>query len=95
MRRMPVRYIKQKHTLTCAVCGGPPSLENPLQHSHIIGFNIGVRKFALTPDFLDSSNNIKSAHRKICNRALEKPEALVKAYLEDIGLDLPSWLLVE
>lgn len=71
VRRMPVRYIRKSHATVCEVCGLPPSKDNPLQHSHIIGFKLGVLDLALTPDFLDSHDNIISAHKRGCNSQAE------------------------
>ena len=71
LRRMPVRYIKRHHSATCHLCGLPSEEGNPLQHSHLIPFNSGVKKYKLTPDFLDSEHNIVSAHRSGCNKGVE------------------------
>jgi len=71
MRRMPVRYIVKRHSRVCVHCGEPGSEDNPLQHSHMIPFGIGIKQFKLTPEYLDSSSNIVSAHRRICNKAVE------------------------
>ena len=71
LRRLPVRYIRRKHTELCHRCGLPASPDNPLQHSHLIPFVSGIRTHRLTPDFLDSEHNIVSAHRKVCNKGVE------------------------
>lgn len=81
-RRMPVRYIRRKHTAVCYNCGLPSTADNPFQHAHLIPFNSGIKRFRLTPDFLDSPKNIVSAHRKICNKAVELSEDEI---LEFIG----------
>ncbi len=91
-RRMPVRYIKKTHDNCCAVCGKPGTADNPLQHSHRIGFNVGIKKFGLTPDFLDSHNNILSAHRKSCNQAVEMSEQQVLEFIKELGYELPAYL---
>ena len=92
MRRMPVRFIKKAHSGVCVVCGKPAEQGNPLEHSHLIGFSVGVKKFALSPDFLDSDSNIKSAHKRGCNAALELKTARVADYLKSQGHILPYWL---
>lgn len=81
LRRMPVRYIKRQHSTTCHLCGLPPEEGNPLQHSHLIPFNLGVKKYRLTPDFLDSEHNIVSAHRSVCNKGVELAPEAVEALL--------------
>lgn len=92
LRRMPVRYIKKKHSPVCDVCGLPPFADNPLQHSHRIGFNVGIRKLGLTPDFLDSDQNIVSAHRKVCNASAEMSHAKALQWLEGVG-ELPTYVV--
>jgi len=92
LRRMPVRYIRKKHDAVCAVCGLPPTADNPLQHSHRIGFHQGIKRFGLTPDYLDGHENIRSAHRRACNAETEMSDAEVLTYLHSLGLALPSYL---
>lgn len=70
-RRKPVRYIRRNHGAKCAVCGNPASPDNPFQHAHQIGFKIGVIYLGLTPDYVDSKENIVTAHRRSCNQAAE------------------------
>ena len=84
MRRMPVRYITKHHSSVCVHCGEPGSSDNPLQHSHIIPFGLGVREFKLTPEYLDSSSNIVSAHRRICNKAVELSRADIQALVSGL-----------
>lgn len=92
MRRMPVRYIRKPHVELCIVCGKPPEKDNPLQHSHIIGFNVGIRKFGLTPTFLDDPSNIQSAHRKHCNAVSELPVDRIGERLRSLGYSShPEW----
>lgn len=85
MRRLPVRYIRGKHSDVCHHCGLPATDSNPMQHCHLIPFVIGIRQYRLTPDFLDSGDNIVSAHRKGCNKAVELSEAGVREYLARCG----------
>ena len=70
-RRLPVRFIKKKKPSNCEVCFELPTDENGLQNSHIIGFNLGLIDLGLTPQYLDNDENIKCAHRKICNASVE------------------------
>ena len=93
LRRMPVRYIRKKHAPVCAVCGLPGTTDNPLQHSHLIGFHRGITRFGLTPDYLDGHNNIVSAHRTTCNAKAEMSDAEVLTHLEGLGLTLPAYLV--
>lgn len=71
MRRMPVRYIKHPMGRLCSVCGLPATDANPLQRAHLIPFSIGIRKYRLTPDYLDRAENIVTAHRMECNKLAE------------------------
>jgi hypothetical protein len=92
-RRKPVRYIKKTHSATCSICGEAETLANPLEHSHKIGFEIGVICLGLTPDYLDSPQNIASAHKKKCNRATElSMEAAMKQLVKSGVEQLPSYL---
>lgn len=81
MRRMPVRYVKHKKALVCCVCGLPGTATNPLENAHRIPFCLGVRKFKLTPDYLDSTENIVTAHRAVCNKACEMSAHEITAHL--------------
>src|SRR5437588_913215 len=67
-RRKPVRYIRRPRAARCKVCGKTGTSDNPLQSVHIIGFDMGVIDLALTPDFLDSDENIITAHQRKCNK---------------------------
>lgn len=71
LRRKPVRYIKKEKAAICEVCGEPPNGEDTLQNAHKIGFDLGVIRLALTPEFLDKHENISTAHKKKCNRKVE------------------------
>lgn len=73
MKRKPVRYIRRPKEKICSICELPESLDNPLQNCHVIGFDIGIKYFGLTPDYLDSPQNIVTAHRKQCNKKAELP----------------------
>jgi len=81
LRRMPVRFIRKSHSDTCHLCNLPGTPDNPLQHSHLIGFAVGIRKYGLTPDFLDSPTNIVSAHRRTCNKSVELTDTEIEAML--------------
>ncbi len=74
MRRMPVRYVKHKKAALCCVCGLPGTATNPLENAHRVPFGVGVRRFRLTPDYLDSAENIVTAHKARCNKACELSE---------------------
>jgi len=100
IRRMPVRYIKKKKTELCQICGKPSSKDNPFESSHIIGFKVGIVFFGLTPDFLDSDENIVSAHKRLCNSKAEKSIQDVCERLKSLGINklpnfLPSEILAE
>ena len=71
LRRMPVRFVRHKKEEVCSVCGEPEKEDNRFENSHVIPFRIGVVALALTPDFLDEKENIRTAHKRKCNRAVE------------------------
>lgn len=93
LRRMPVRYIRRTHANVCAVCGQAASEGRPLEHSHRIGFHQGVTQLGLTPDWLDSHDNIVSAHRGSCNTKAELTLQAAMTVLREKGVTrLPAWL---
>ncbi len=93
IKRMPVRYIKKKKKQICEVCFQPPTKDNPLESSHIIGFKIGIVNFALTPDFLDKDQNIYSAHKRKCNKKVELDLVGTCLRLKELGIKfLPNFL---
>lgn len=66
---------------------------NGFQNAHIIGFNIGVIDLGLTPEFLDSDDNIVTAHRIACNKATELDLRGSIGRLRSIGVrELPHFL---
>lgn len=73
LRRPPVRYSARGVTKddVCCLCGKEGSNENPLQIAHKIPFIKGVKQFKLTPDYLDSKENLVTAHRSGCNKKCE------------------------
>lgn len=92
-RRKPVRYIRTAKSGTCAICPDPVSAENPLQSAHIIGFHVGVIELGLTPEFLDSAENIVIAHRRTCNRQSELDLEASMERLRGLGVrELPKFL---
>lgn len=92
-RRKPVRYIRKKKTQQCEVCGKPETIDNPFQNAHLIGFDVGVIDLALTPDYLDSDENIVTAHRKTCNRTSELDLLRSMRRLKTLGIkELPGFL---
>jgi hypothetical protein len=93
LRRKPVRYIRKKKREVCEVCGHAGSPDNPLQHAHIISFDVGVIELALTPDYLDQDTNIRTAHRTVCNQnsELNLRDSMIR--LRAMGIrDLPEFL---
>lgn len=92
-RRKPVRYIRKDKEPVCRICGEPAAPENPFQHAHIVGFDIGVIDLALTPDFLDSNANIVTAHRTSCNKETELDLHGSMSHLRSLGVtELPKFL---
>lgn len=94
-RRKPVRYIRRPRARVCQLCGLSGSPENPLQSAHIIGFDVGVIDLGLTPEFLDSENNIVTACRRKCNKQSELDLMASMTRLRDLGVhELPPYLPV-
>jgi hypothetical protein len=92
-RRKPVRYIRKPKKGKCEVCGRPGTADNPLQNAHRIGFDVGVIDLALTPEYLDSDENIVTAHRTTCNRTSELDLAGSMKRLNGLGVrELPAFL---
>ena len=92
-RRKPVRYIRRPKATQCEVCPEPASVENPLQSAHIIGFDVGVIELGLTPEFLDSRDNIVTAHRRTCNKQAEMNLHDSMLRLRKLGVkELPNYL---
>lgn len=92
-RRAPVRYIKRVHAPLCFVCELPASAQAPFQHAHRIGFKMGVLVLGLTPDFVDSSFNIVTAHRRRCNGEAELCLEEAIRWLKQQGVPrLPTYL---
>ena len=92
-RRKPVRYPPKAKMPVCGLCGKPGSIENPLQNAHIIGFDVGVIDLGLTPGFLDSDENIKTAHRSTCNKQTELDLQGSMDRLRELGeKELPQYL---
>ena len=77
MRRMPVRYIRHKISNVCAICGKEATNDNPLEKAHLIPFNLGIKKYRLTPDFLDRKENM-SQHTE--ERATSSQSFRMKRY---------------
>lgn len=93
LRRKPVRYVRGVRDATCTICGKPAMDDNPLQHSHRIGFDMGVIELALTPDFLDGPENIATAHRRKCNQLVELSLSQAISRLRELGVQsLPEFL---
>lgn len=92
-RRKPVRYVRHPKNPKCHVCGEAHGDENPMENAHLIGFDLGIVDLALTPDFLDSTANIVSAHKLKCNKASELNLKDSMRYLRTIGIsELPAFL---
>ena len=92
-RRKPVRYIRRPKATKCAWCSLPGCPENPLQCAHVIGFDMGVMDLGLTPEFLDSKDNIVTAHRRTCNKQSELSLQGSIDRLRKLGvIELPKYL---
>lgn len=91
LRRRPVRYVRKviPASDSCSVCGEVGSVENPLQVAHIVPFGLGVVHFKLTPEWLDSAENLRWAHRRACNKEAELSLDEAQALLTERGI-LPA-----
>lgn len=91
LRRMPVRYSRAQFIaavgppVVCVACGEPSADGNPLQACHRVPFGEGVRRWRLTPDWLDRPDNLCWAHQKVCNKKVELSPAEVADLLEELG----------
>lgn len=92
-RRKPVRYIKFKKDYICKICNLYAQDKNKLQNAHIIGFSLGIIQLGLTPEFLDSSKNIVTAHKTTCNKMCELNlyDSIQRLYTLDI-INIPQYL---
>lgn len=92
-RRKPVRYIRKELDDICSVCGLPPDADNPFQNAHRIGFEAGIIFLGLTPEYVDSHENIVTSHRIKCNNASELDLTEVMRLLKERGIkSLPTYL---
>jgi hypothetical protein len=78
-RRAPVRFHHAEHPALCGVCGTPGS--SPRQWAHKIPFTPGVQTYGFTPDYLDRPDNLVSACRVGCNKAVEWNDAEILAHI--------------
>ena len=81
-RRMPVRYAARNmgpKPEVCRVCGQPETRVNPFQAAHRVPFNAGILQYRLTPDWLDSRENLVWVHRRVCNKRVEMSAAQIEA----------------
>ena len=86
-RRPPVRYTLQQYgniprpsTCDYESCSVPRSTKKRITLAHGIGFQFGIAELGLTPDWLDSNDNLVGwAHEGICNKRLGVPEELEAA----------------
>ena len=92
LRRMPVRYVnnKLKGVDVCYVCGDIAQENNPLQAAHRIPFAVGIIKYRLTPEWLDSTHNLVKAHRKRCNKLAELSEDDIPSLVYPVSNNLLS-----
>lgn len=92
-RRKPVRYIRRSYAANCGVCGKNAFASNPLQHAHVISFDMWILLFGLTPEYLDADSNIVTAHRQGCNTKTELGYSAVLHLLFARGINaLPDYL---
>ncbi len=94
LRNCPVRYTdRQLLKPTCSHCAEAGN-RSTLQLAHVIPFKNGVQFLALTPDFLNGSDNLVSAHRGRCNRGAELGLEESLRRLRSLGVTaLPDFLL--
>src|SRR5437867_398338 len=86
-RRPPIRYslsqyrnIPRPTSCDYQHCPVPAKSTKRITLAHGIGFQFGIAKLGLTPDWLDSNDNLVGwAHEGICNKKLGVPEELEPA----------------
>ena len=82
-RVLPVRYLDKKFKKDyCEVCGEKGGV---LQLAHKIPFSKGIRQFQLTPDLLNSPDNLITAHQGKCNKSVEWSAEEILEYLNYHG----------
>jgi len=92
-RRKPVRFIRKKKPDVCEICKKSPTSDNPLENAHQIGFRVGVIYLGLTPEYVDSDENIVTAHKRKCNKGAELDLQGACLKLKQNGITkLPSYL---
>lgn len=93
LRRMPVRYARRSlgssDGMLCAVCGQAATDENRLEASHKVPFGEGIRTYKLTPDWLDSTENLVWAHRIKCNKNAELSKLEIAKLVEGLKSSKP------
>jgi hypothetical protein len=87
LKRAPVRYVKHQKASCCVVCGGS---SKKLQNAHLIPFLKGVKKYKLTPDFLDRRENIVTACIGSCNKSCEWSDSQIESFLKGLKRKDPS-----
>ena len=74
----------------CFVCGKPaPKCEGHV--SHRVPYRLGIKKYGLTPAWLNRPENLVWAHIT-CNGHAEIPDAEISDHLVQHGLELPSYI---
>lgn len=91
----PVRYVRHKlvtsnnsdSIVQCFSCGKTDSIKN-LQVAHLIGHSAGIVDWGLTPDWLESPDNLVFTHPGQCNNNVAlSPEGIVER-LSTLNLDI-------
>lgn len=92
-RRAAVRYpqklraeVIKRDGETCCICGSVNG--KPIQLAHHVPFKMGLIDFGLTPEWLDSIDNLRLAHQGSCNDLAECKSEEVPQLLVSLGLNL-------
>src|SRR2546422_9831632 len=102
LRRTLAQYPDIRRPPTCGYrhCSVPAESSKPITLVHGIGFDFGVHELGLTPEWLDSPENLVGwAHAGNCNKRLGVPEELEPALRHLLALRQdyfpPSYLPAE
>jgi hypothetical protein len=92
LKYLPVRFLSKKKARCCEVCGGAEAVDNKFELSHRIPFARGIKEWGLLPEFLNSSDNLVTAHKR-CNKKAELSNQAIGDTLRKLGCEsVPTWL---
>jgi len=89
--RSPSDYKNEKHKI-CISCGKGGTKSNPITNGHKTPYGKGIFEFSLSPEFLNSEQNVVRIHRrKGCDVALTT-EQIVECLKKTDWYNPPPWV---